>query len=351
MKKRNSFILVKIFFIILFSNCSFSSYNPGMASEENNLASPLNPFSKDINNNSFQVTPEIFIHFEKVGKGENLLYVHGGPGIPMQAIGGLSKLKGKSLILYHARGTGDSTKPIDKFEEDSWPMNIPLLEKKLGLSAQIADIERIKRILGDEKINIVGHSYGGLIASLYASEFPGSVNKLILVNPAPIVFSGNQKENDLFSKIGEYQETEEQKQEYRDYMKRFMETFDSLWIQNETSLNKLLGEMGIYYSRAAKNKDFKIPDKIPSEWIGGWNSFALFLSSGRSYDYSKFIKNHIKAETLLLVSDNDITELNVYDNYRTSIPNVKEVVLKGTGHFPFLDNPKEFSKEVLDFLQ
>jgi len=53
------------------------------------------------------------------------------------------------------------------------------LDQTLGLGAQIADIERIRQILGEDKLILVGHSWGGFLASLYAAEFPEHVTALI----------------------------------------------------------------------------------------------------------------------------------------------------------------------------
>ncbi len=61
------------------------------------------------------------------------------------------------------------------------------LERELGLGAQVADMERIRRILCVEKLIIIGHSFGGFWASLYAAEFPERVEALILVAPADVL--------------------------------------------------------------------------------------------------------------------------------------------------------------------
>ena len=48
---------------------------------------------------------------------------------------------------------------------------------------QVADIERVRRLLGQERLTVIGHSFGGFIATLYAVEFPERVDRLILVSP------------------------------------------------------------------------------------------------------------------------------------------------------------------------
>ena len=61
------------------------------------------------------------------------------------------------------------------------------MDKTLGLGAQIADIERIRQIMGEDQLILVGHSFGGFLAALYAAEFPEHVKALILVAPAEML--------------------------------------------------------------------------------------------------------------------------------------------------------------------
>lgn len=111
-------------------------------------------------------------------------------GVPLSSSGALYKpgqvrtgeglenlKKDYRFIYYHQRGCGHSTRPIDTFKSQNFMQNVTVLNKVLGLSAQLADIERIRRILGHERLILVGHSYGGFLASLYAAEFPEHVEK------------------------------------------------------------------------------------------------------------------------------------------------------------------------------
>src|SRR5439155_15020446 len=78
------------------------------------------------------------------------------------------------------------TKPFDRFSADFYS-NMTALERTLGIGAQVADIERIRRILGEEKLILMGHSFGGFLAAMYAAEFPERVEALVLVAPAGVL--------------------------------------------------------------------------------------------------------------------------------------------------------------------
>ena len=47
------------------------------------------------------------------------------------------------------------------------------------------DIEALRQYLGLGKISVLGHSFGGMIAQVYATRYPESVEKLLLICTAP----------------------------------------------------------------------------------------------------------------------------------------------------------------------
>jgi proline iminopeptidase len=46
----------------------------------------------------------------------------------------------------------------------------------------VADVERLRRALGHERLHVYGFSYGGMVAQAYALAYPDRVNRLILAN-------------------------------------------------------------------------------------------------------------------------------------------------------------------------
>ena len=53
-----------------------------------------------------------------------------------------------------------------------------------SMEYQIEMVEELRRLLGIEKWSILGHSYGGMLAVLYAYIYPNSIHKVILVASA-----------------------------------------------------------------------------------------------------------------------------------------------------------------------
>jgi pimeloyl-ACP methyl ester carboxylesterase len=49
----------------------------------------------------------------------------------------------------------------------------------------VDDLHSLIEHLNIKKCSIIGHSIGGIIASMYAAEYPGSVDAIVLINSSP----------------------------------------------------------------------------------------------------------------------------------------------------------------------
>ena len=96
--------------------------------------------------------------------------MHGGPGAHHDyLLPGFDALAdGRELIYYDQRGGGRS--PVSR-------------ETPVGWKEQVADLEELRRQWGIAQLVMAGYSWGGLLALLYAVEFPEMVARLALVSP------------------------------------------------------------------------------------------------------------------------------------------------------------------------
>ena len=106
-----------------------------------------------------------------------LVVVHGGPGgnhrsqLPLEALAPEFR-----VVSYDQRGTGES----DRFD-----VPLPELQKLLTLEENVEDLEALRVRLGRERISVIGHSWGGALATFYAATYPESIDKLIVYSGGP----------------------------------------------------------------------------------------------------------------------------------------------------------------------
>ena len=189
------------------------------------------------------------------GEGRPAIVIFGGPGYPSnEAWPGLRPFESKRCFYYyHQRGSGLSTRPTDRFSSGNFPANVVELDAKLGLAQQIADIERLRRAIGLEKIDLVGHSFGGFIAALYAIEFPEHAGKLLLIAPAEVVVMP-PKNGGLYEEIRALLGPEDKKA-YEAWLKEFFD-YGRIFTRSE---DELKGSTPVSFHSTRRRSRSKVP--------------------------------------------------------------------------------------------
>src|SRR5512135_2039724 len=92
----------------------------------------------------------------RVGEGPPVVVLHGGPGADHGYLrSGFDALAhDRELVYYDQRGGGRSPVPRD----------VPV-----GWRDQVADLEALREIWALDRLTLVGYSWGGLLALLYAT--------------------------------------------------------------------------------------------------------------------------------------------------------------------------------------
>jgi pimeloyl-ACP methyl ester carboxylesterase len=120
-----------------------------------------------------QVTAEdgtrLSVHLH--GAGEPLLCLPGGPMLDSAYLRDLGGLAGhRAFARLDLRGTGQSEVPADP--------------ASYRCDRQVADVEAVRRHLGLNRIDLMGHSAGANLAYRYAERHPDRVGRLLLVTPS-----------------------------------------------------------------------------------------------------------------------------------------------------------------------
>jgi len=119
---------------------------------------------------SISTSDGVKLYTRVAGRGLPCVFVHGGPGAGSQAVETLAGpvLEGQFQMIYlDQRGSGRSASAPDK---------------SYGLDRLVLDLDELRQQLHLEKWVLMSHSFGGTIATAYASKYPQRVQGLILVN-------------------------------------------------------------------------------------------------------------------------------------------------------------------------
>jgi proline iminopeptidase len=97
--------------------------------------------------------------------------LHGGPGTPDTKGDSeyFGRLAGSGFDVYDEVGTGRSSRLEDP--------------GRYTLARDVADLEAVREKIGAERVILIGHSNGGVLAAAYASSHPDRVARMVLSSP------------------------------------------------------------------------------------------------------------------------------------------------------------------------
>jgi proline iminopeptidase len=116
-------------------------------------------------------TGDATLHVRVVGPDHarrTLIVIHGGPGLTYDYLLPLGRLAGadRRVVFYDQRGSGRSLRP---------------LSRDYGLVAQVSDLDAVRRAIGAQKVELLGHSWGTVVALAYAFASPDHLEAVMLV--------------------------------------------------------------------------------------------------------------------------------------------------------------------------
>ena len=114
------------------------------------------------------------LYYRVVGSGpDTLIAIHGGPGVDLESIAGdFVPLEQRHVVVfYDQRGAGRSELPADT--------------STLVSANQIRDLDAVRRFFHLDKVTLIAHSYGPLLAATYAIAHPDHTARMILMGPVP----------------------------------------------------------------------------------------------------------------------------------------------------------------------
>jgi pimeloyl-ACP methyl ester carboxylesterase len=108
--------------------------------------------------------------YRVAGDGPPLVCLPGGPGRAAEYLGDLGGLgRSRRLILLDPRGVGLSADPADP--------------ATFRVDRLVRDVESLRAHLGLDQMDLLAHSAGAVLATLYAAAYPERLSALILITP------------------------------------------------------------------------------------------------------------------------------------------------------------------------
>ncbi|HDR6311470.1 TPA: alpha/beta hydrolase [Bacillus cereus] len=274
-------------------------------------------------------------------KNKPVLYLHGGPG---ESCYDFSFHQAERLqdslfvIMIDQRGVCRS----EEITED----------EAFGLHDLIEDCEELRKVLQIEKWSVIGHSFGGYLALLYASVYPSSIEKIIFEAPTfDFALTSRallQKTGNLLKKYGK-EEVAEESFAYSSSDASSEELLEAyIGLSNELEENR----MEIYNYKEDVTDESLYSDE---EWEVFSNRSKIHfdrlkLEGAVHTSLLPKIKD-VQKPMLLIVGKYDVVTCEKQiETFNKDAQNGKYIVFEESGHTPHYEEADRYAELVIQFL-
>ncbi|NII85384.1 MULTISPECIES: alpha/beta hydrolase [unclassified Pedobacter] len=312
--------------------CIFSILLTGLFSSCSSSDSALR---LKVGNQTILTSDTVKLSVKVAGKGLVCIYLHGGPGqdfLSFEKMGGANLEKCLTMVYLDQRGSGHSQNAKD-----------------YSLNRIVRDIEELRIKLGVEKVYLLSHSFGGILAINYALKYPEHLSGIIMANTIAHFMNPNQVKEQI------------------EYGYQLLKKDTTI---NETDFKKLMDEaalvrkklstahLGYKYIANDVNTIIKM-DSIESSYKRtsdfGMTLFMPLVDSTKVQHYPEYFRDYalltgkINIPALIITGKEDhAVGPDYYKNYR--FPNQKVAQIDGS-HMLYYEKNKEFTTAVCAFVK
>ena len=248
------------------------------------------------------------------------VYLEGGQGEPLMLLHGFGADKDNftrvaryltphyRVIIPDHIGFGESSHPLDA---------------DYRAAAQATRLRTLAQALGITKMHLSGSSMGGHIAMTYAALYPDEVKSLWLLDPGGIWSAPPSELREIIVKTGE----------------------NPLMAKNEDEFAKI-------FAFVMADPPFiprPILNVMAQERIRNYDLEKRIFKNVSADSAEKYVKG-LKTPTLIVFGDQDrAIHPATADILHELMPNSEVIIMKGFGHLPMIENPRQSANDYLAF--
>jgi proline iminopeptidase len=267
------------------------------------------------------------IYYRVFGEGKPILIINGGPGMNSNGFAEIAKKLSQhnQTIIYDQRGTGKST--LEKIDTSTITMQL-----------MIEDIEALRNHLNIKSWIVFGHSFGGMLASYYATLYPGNIDGLILSSSGGIdldLLSYVQESINSRLTTGEFKEV--------DYWTTKINDGDT------THATRLKRGMALAPAYVYNKKNVRVIAERLTQGNSPLNGLIWLNMQKIKFDCAEKL-TAFKKPVLIIQGKEDVIKEETAMKAAKVLKKSKIVLLDKCGHYGWLDAEEAYLNEVKDFI-
>jgi proline iminopeptidase len=238
----------------------------------------------------------------------------------------LGLAKTHRLIFYDQRGTGKSGGAIDA--------------STISLKNFVEDVESMRKTYGLDKMNLLGHSWGGNLAMFYAVRYPQNLKSLILADASAAsiemlkMVSKAQQEHMTPKDVNEFAKLTKEER-FKQGQPEAAEEFFRIVFRSSFYDPQKIDQLTLNFSDETAANFTKIP--------------PLLFQGMESFDITDQLSK-VEVRTLIIHGDADPIPMEIPKTLHKLLKNSDLVILSKCGHFPFIEAPDSFFNAISEFV-
>lgn len=280
------------------------------------------------------------IYTVTVGTGNPVFIIPGGPGgshISYRGFDSLSVNSNIQLIYFDGfgRGKSDTAKNV----------------KEYTIDRDIEDIEGLRKAMHLDKITVLGHSYGAVVAQGYAVKYGQNLSHLIIANGFHSYAMWQENDDNSNREI---------KVNYPEVWDTLMKVREQGFISSDEIHKNIYGRVPYGFLYAYNPNNFiggggrAYPNPFNSElyyqMVGKDGDFIVGNDIG-NFDYRRQLKD-LKMPVLIIAGRYDRVAVPwMQVKYKEYCPQAKFVMFERSGHNPQVEESEKEFKVIKDFLK
>jgi proline iminopeptidase len=284
------------------------------------------------------VAEDVRLFYRVEGKGgDTLVVLHGGPGFSLEGLrpdlGPLARHH--TMVYFDQRGSGHSEMP------DTLRLTADLMVK---------DLEAVRRAFRIDRMTLLGHSWGGGLAVLYAAAYPEHVARMVLDSPMP-PRPGHYLDQYEAGIAARLDSGETARRAAADSVQKVAEDpypacqeLNRIFLRGVAATpagaSRVKGDLC-----AGTPTNLRLQGMLRRKvWDSIWDTTAV-----EGYDWRP-LAHHVPAPTLVVHGDRDPLPVGGSEEWTRALPHARLVVIHDAGHYLHAEQPEQFFPAVEAFL-
>jgi proline iminopeptidase len=267
------------------------------------------------------------LFYRTSGSGTPIVFLSGGPGFNVDYMIPVGDFVPASYqrVFYEQRGTGRSRV-------------VTMTAETMTLKHVVADLDALRVHLKQERLFLVGHSWGGMLAMAYAAAHPTRVDRMILIGPGGPTLEFAEWFNDNIHMRLRPEDVEAERY-WNEAPTRGVDA-DKAALEQVRAITP-----GYFFERA---KGLAFASQLPEGTLTLQVNLLLFGDMAKGYDSRPGLRQ-LDRPVLIVQGHQDPVGDKTAEDIQGAIKLSVLKYINRSGHFPWIEQPDAFRRILAEF--